>query len=371
MYEQQARDEGIEGFSFKAIYEDGAVRTSPEKSEYYPVYYVEPLSGNEKALGVDLSSSQPRIKALLKSLQVNSVVASEGVKLVQEGKDYNGILLFLPIGNLNNGNQESFLIGVFKIKDMISSAFADSVHPDLIIHVYDLNDEDNLYPLASIVESEHSSTLPTIEELTDVNSLLNVSTIDIAGRQWALVIKPVNPIEYKDSEYFAWLVSLLLLAVMLLVAMYLYSQIRHASKNKEAHLQYLSLSEKLQAILNNTVDGIITINHRGVIQSVNKAALDMFGYSSEEMIGNNVNMFTPEPIRSEHDSYIKNYLDGKLPKVIGSGRDIEGVRKDGVKIPLRLGVSKAKVNDEVVFIGLLHDISERKNNERIKDEFIG
>ncbi len=371
VYEEEALADGIANFSFKAISGSGEVTLSPEKTHYYPVYYIEPIAGNEAALGLDLASSNPRREALLKSLKTNRAIASEGVRLVQDEGEQQGVLIFLSVNNQNPVDEGSLLLGVFRIRDMLASVFSDGSHPDLNIYVYDLDDESNLYPLASLGGEISRDVLPTIEELTSGdNSVVNVSTIDIADRQWALVIKPVIPIIHKDAEYLAWLVSLLLLAVMLLLVMYFYSKFRHAYRSREAHIRYQSLSERLQAILDNTIDGIITINHEGIIQSVNKAGLTMFGYSSDEMIGRNVKMITPEPVKMEHDSYLKNYLGGKPPKIIGTGRDVEGVRKNGVKIPLRLGVSKAKVNGEVVFIGLLHDISERKNNEKIKDEFI-
>ncbi|WP_066017620.1 sensor histidine kinase [Endozoicomonas atrinae] len=212
--------------------------------------------------------------------------------------------------------------------------------------------------------------LPTIEVLTDKNGLISVSTIDVADRQWALVVKPVQSIKYNRYQSIAWTVSFLLVAIMLLVVTSVYLRRRHIHTRREAHVRYQTLTQKLQAILDNTIDGIITIDSKGIIQSVNKAGLSMFGYSNDEMIGHNVSMITPEAIKMEHDSYIKNYLDGIPPKIIGIGRDVEGVRKDGSKIPLRLGVSQARVNGEIVFIGLLHDISERKNNEKMKDEFI-
>ncbi|WP_066018645.1 CHASE domain-containing protein [Endozoicomonas atrinae] len=124
LYEQKAIDEGLKDFGFKAILDDGRVGLSPVQEDYYPVYYIEPLAGNEKAAGLNLASSKPRREALLKSIRTNKAVASEGIRLIQEKKGQNGVLVFLPI---DSESDPSLLLGVFRINDMISSTFSNGV----------------------------------------------------------------------------------------------------------------------------------------------------------------------------------------------------------------------------------------------------
>ena len=106
----------------------------------------------------------------------------------------------------------------------------------------------------------------------------------------------------------------------------------------------MSFSEeelRLKAILENVVDGIITIDEVGIVQTYNPAAENIFGYSPEETIGKNVRMLMPEPYRREHDQYLDNYLKSGIAIIIGIGREVVGLRKDGSEFPLELSISEA------------------------------
>lgn len=119
----------------------------------------------------------------------------------------------------------------------------------------------------------------------------------------------------------------------------------------------------LEAVFKAATDSIITISERGIIETVNPAAEKLFGYTEEEMIGNNVSMLTPSPHRERHDTYLENYLGGGNPKIIGIGREVEARCKDGRLIPVRLAVSEAIVGSKRVFAGILHDLTEVKESE--------
>ena len=120
---------------------------------------------------------------------------------------------------------------------------------------------------------------------------------------------------------------------------------------------------KLRGILELAVTAIITIDDRGLIESINPATERLFGYSAAELIGQNVKMLMPEPYKAEHDGYITNYLETGVKKIIGIGREVSGRRKDGTTFPLHLSVSDFEADGRRYFTGMIHDLSDRKHVE--------
>src|SRR4029077_5621238 len=118
------------------------------------------------------------------------------------------------------------------------------------------------------------------------------------------------------------------------------------------------------AILNTTVDGIVTIDEHGVVESFNPAAERLFGYRADEVVGRNVSMLMPDPDRSAHDQYMRNYLTTSRAKIIGIGREVVGLRKDGTTFPMHLAVSEVRLTAAVdgrrLFTGIVHDLTARK-----------
>jgi two-component system sensor kinase FixL len=124
----------------------------------------------------------------------------------------------------------------------------------------------------------------------------------------------------------------------------------------------------LQAIIQNAIDGIITIDDRGKVESINPAACKLFLFTPEEVIGNNVSMLMPPPDRDQHDEYIHRYQRTGDPHIIGTGREVTGLRKDGTRFPFRLGVSEVQYSGRKIYTGFIHDLSLQKEAEaQLKD----
>jgi PAS domain S-box-containing protein len=120
---------------------------------------------------------------------------------------------------------------------------------------------------------------------------------------------------------------------------------------------------RLRAISDTAVDGIITINGQGIVQSYNVAAERLLGWRAEEVVGRNVDMLMPEPHRSAHDGYLATHLSTGRSSIIGQGREVEARHKDGSLVPIRLAVGRVAMPGEVLFVGFLTDISARRSME--------
>ncbi|HVV56669.1 MAG TPA: PAS domain-containing sensor histidine kinase [Mucilaginibacter sp.] len=124
----------------------------------------------------------------------------------------------------------------------------------------------------------------------------------------------------------------------------------------------------LKAIIENAIDGIITIDERGIVESINPSACRLFQYSPEEVIGHNISMLMPSPDRENHDGYIARYQRTHEPHIIGIGREVRGLKKDGSMFPFRLGVSEVQYLGRKVYTGFIHDLSrEKEAEEKLKE----
>ncbi len=138
---------------------------------------------------------------------------------------------------------------------------------------------------------------------------------------------------------------------------------KEVAERQRAIRAWESNETRIRSIVNTVAAGIITIDVHGIIETFNREAEHMFGYTVSEVHGKNIRMLMPEPYRGEHDSYIQNYLDTGKSKIIGIGREVAGLRKDQSTFPLDLAVSETFLGDRRMFTGIVRDITERKQAE--------
>jgi PAS domain S-box len=121
---------------------------------------------------------------------------------------------------------------------------------------------------------------------------------------------------------------------------------------------------RINAILSAAADGIVTIDEHGTIEGVNPAAEQLFGYRADELIGRNVRTLMPEPYQARHDGYLTAYRSSGEAKIIGIGREVVGLRKDGTTFPMELSVGESRERNRRLFAGIVRDITERKRAEQ-------
>ena len=136
------------------------------------------------------------------------------------------------------------------------------------------------------------------------------------------------------------------------------------SAQQQARIALQEQADYTQAVLDNIVDGLITIDRRGMMVSFNPAAEQIFGYAAQEVIGQNIKMLMPSPHREAHDGYLRDYEDNGHSRIIGIGRELRGQHKSGRLFPIELAVSQVTRGGVPMFVGLVRDITRRKAAEQ-------
>lgn len=143
-------------------------------------------------------------------------------------------------------------------------------------------------------------------------------------------------------------------------------------KGREAELQ--EREARIRSILDTAPDAIVVIDETGKIESFSASARRMFGYEPDEVVGQNVRMLMPSPHREAHDSYLRRYLETGERRIIGMGRIVLGLRKNGTTFPVELAVGELRLNGKRLFTGFLRDITERQETEQrlheLQDELL-
>ncbi len=377
--EAAAKRDGFPDFRIRELNQQRQMVPAAGRERYYPVYYLEPYRGNENALGFDLGSNPVRLEVLQRARDLAKAVTSGRITLVQDTAEQVGVLIILPLyadGRAPQSvierrqNLAGYALGVFRVGDMLNAAFADYDRWGLSHALYDRTAKDV------------QQLLYRGDDLTDANEphqrishLLRHSVpIEFGTRKWELSFTPtdryLNQMRFNESR--AVLISGLLffglLGGLLLVSAGRNALVRRLVEEQTASLAdanaALRESETQQrAIVENAVDGIASIDEQGTLLTFNTAAEQIFGYPAEEVIGQNVKILQPEPYRSQHDGYLQRYLKSGEPHIIGIGREVSGRRRDGTVFPLDLSVSEVRLEKGRQFIGLLRDITDRKQSE--------
>lgn len=124
--------------------------------------------------------------------------------------------------------------------------------------------------------------------------------------------------------------------------------------------QVNSRQSRLESILENAGEGVITIDERGIIETFNAAAQKLFGYDSKEVLGKNISLLTPDSISDNHNQYILNYQESGVSKIVGNKRELTGKRKDSTLFPISLKVSELIADGQRLYTALIEDISDSK-----------
>lgn len=311
--------------------------------------WIIPETGNEKLFGIKLNAEGERAAVVAKAMETNAPQITGVVPLIQGG---NGFLRFIPLHV--NGRFDGMMVCVISPELLMEHITALHVAQR---HNVTLRDgRDTLY-----------TTVPARGDID--RSLLDAwghtIKLDMPEHDWTLTVTPSPKALTEKNSLLPLLVLGAGLAISLAAAFLIFLTLKWRSMSSMLREH----GDRLRSIMNNTVEGIITINERGIIETFNPACEAMFGLSAQDAVGNNVSILMPEPHAKQHDDHINRYLTTGEARIIGKGREVEGRRKDGSVFPLDLSVSRFESQGKIMFCGILRDISQRKHFQRLQEEF--
>ena len=298
-YEQAAREAGFTNFQFTQLISQGRMKRAEKRSEYFPVYFVEPYRGNELALGFDLASSETRLSALDSARKTGMTRATARITLVQETKDQLGFIVFAPIyresltaasEQARSDNIRGFALGVFRIGDIAEHSVKYLRPEGINFSIRDESapeEEQFLYAHSSGTSQEAMKNQKFV-----ASGLTKSMTIDVCGRKWLITYWATRDFVSTRSSLRYIHFFLAGLAFTGLVAGFLLSVI-HAENVETAYNYTRSLIEAIP-------DPCVIIDSEGKVTDVNAAAEQITGIGRSELIGTDFAGYFTEPEQAGH-----------------------------------------------------------------------
>ena len=364
-YEQKARADGITDFTLTEISATGNMVLANERDSYLPVYYVEPLKGNERAMGLDNGGNKKRLHTISQAINSGDKIATGKINLVQAAESSADVLVFnavfdqeLTDGNVNStSNFIGLAVLVLNIGDIVADTAIEN-EGNLSLYVEDITEIGNIERLYGTLAS---------------NSWFSHSeVIKVAGRSWH--IETHANTAKAPLMFSAWLILITSLAVTALITF----SITHLIRRREVVEQLvvsrtvslIESEEQHRAVVENAVDGLLTIDEFGTIEKYNPAAECIFGYTADEIIGENLKILLPAKDHKDHDAYLEDYRNTGIKKNMGIARKVKGRRKDGTIFPVELSVSEMIIGKARKLSGIVRDVTDRVMLEQEREKFI-
>jgi len=386
-YEKAAQLEGFPDFQITERQAHGKMVKADQRVEYFPVYFVEPFRGNETALGFDLASNPTRKEALDRSRDSRKMVATARITLVQETGEKYGLLVFRPVFQKGNAldtiaarrkHLEGFVLGVFRIGDIVQSALADLAPAGIDILLYDHSapvNEDLLYFHGSRTRQKQL-WWPKAEEALGRSELRYSHTLDVAGRKWSIECSETPYFMAAGRSWQPWLASLALLLCTAIVAVYFIVNTRRGARLSKAYQDLQTeiierrrseealreSEERFRNSFDNAPIGmaLVDINERFI--RVNHALCNILGYTPDELLSKTVPAIM-HPDDRELESEYKMQIFGGTSN--GFRMIKRYIRSDGNIVWGKLSVSPVldKQKNPLYYIGQLEDITQQKEAE--------
>jgi len=391
--EEEVRSEGFKTFSFTQRTADGSLIAADSRPEYFPVLYVEPLAGNEPALGFDLGSQLERLEALSKARDTGESVASGRVSLVQGSNTKNGLLIFHPmyLKGAPVGTQEErrknllgFSLGVFRLDKIFDHSMEDSRTEAVQVWLEDLEthqDERPLYSSSSSPESSDSGSWL----LLPARKFELKRPLSVGQRSWQLRFESSPGFLAARLTWRPWFALGAGSVITVLLGMYFFTTLRlftmsdvsaaertaselrlreKIQQTRQAEIEARDKEEKLQILLAGIKAATFTIDATSfTILDMNPVAESLFSVSAKDWIGRPHRELFRDNLRplDARTDMLQAVFDGTNSSASG---EFLLELPDGKLVPLSRTVLSASIMDKTYIFEVLFDISEKKALER-------
>lgn len=355
-YEASMAAEGFEGLRINQYDETGARVAAAPRDGYVAITYIEPLAANTHTLGYDAASDPMRRHALDQARDSAQATMTAPIRLVQDAQTQPGVLIFYPIyrGTVAPSREQrksslrGYAVAVIRIKDLIDNALGVYPADSFQLHLQDVTEAS-----AQDLYGQANSGLPSYAE-----PLVWQEHFEVSGRDLLLTIAPTTTFLQRNHGLQSWVVlagGLLLCSLLGGFLLAMTGRAEHIRRQVEQRTLELS------AILENAAEGILIFDAQGQIERANPASSRLFGHATETLNQYRIGQLIPAMQRGNGDA-----LAGQLGKPL----EVGGRHANGQPLELEITLSTYELPGRRLYIGMLRDISARKQVERLKSEFI-
>ncbi|TCV84164.1 PAS domain S-box protein [Sulfurirhabdus autotrophica] len=343
---------------------DYIVKPAGARTEYTSIIYLEPFDArNQRAFGYDMFSEVTRRTAMEMARDSGKTAISGKVILLQETKSdvQNGFLMYLPVyrgaAPANVTQRRAALVGYvyspFRMNDLMQGVLGKTA-PDVALQIYDgldMSASKEMFKSDDIKSNHHSLFTDTRE-------------IEFNGKVWTLRFSSLPAFESDIDTGTPEIIAISGLALTALLSLLLWSLL--STRERAFGLANAMTSavreseERFRSVVDTAADGIVVVSENGIIESCNAAAQNIFGYSSEEMVGNNFNMLMSGVDSSQGEGFFERFLRTNENRSTGIGQEMVGLRKNGISFPMDLSVGEIHTGNQRKFTGMVRDITEQK-----------
>lgn len=379
-YEDAARSDGLDGFEIREMSADGSMVTASQRGEYYPVFYVEPLEGNEATLGFDFGSDPVRLAALEQARDTGQRVATSRIKMVQETGDQFGFLVFRPVYRSGaatetvedrRANIEGFVLGVFRIGDAFEEAISGLTPAGINVRVLDLSapEGESFLHAHTTRKFQGEADALTESEATDISGLRHITEIDVAGRTWAVVSTPSSGFLAANRPWQSWSVLALGLIITVWSVTYMVGSHRRTARMEvlvEERTAELRESEtRFRDIFGNVCEAIFYMDTGGIILNINDRSIDICGLPPGEIIGRNfadLDILDPEELARLTGLFAANGARVEAVPLVEARLNHRDGHQVAVEVTMRIFTGPS--GELQGFMGTIRDVTERKRMEQ-------